>query len=164
MTNEERCRIFAAYWGAKVAYMQQYNDPYTLAGLTPYEVWIGGFSVGYDNCQLLLKPLNSISDEHAIEIYKMHNPYFSIKDLIEINNYEDGWRMSYSGEDFKMDIKIDCEKMEFEMIKWDEESGYTTTFNLQITDYLRNKGYNIGYAQYTPQQLIDLKIVKELQA
>lgn len=75
ITNEMRCRIFAAYWGSKVkaihAAFVNGEKIFKYLELTDHSVSDGCNWFMLDNCQLILSDLSEITDEHAAELGKI---------------------------------------------------------------------------------------------
>ena len=122
-TEKLIAQIAAAYWGAKTAYMRQPNNPYTMDGITPYEIMIGGFKVGYDLCQLILTPLEKISDEDGICVAKMYGG-------IRLETHSDGfWQVVDKDNNVPQYFCVTNAK----------------SLPAFLTDFLRSKHYDCGY-------------------
>lgn len=145
ISNEERVRIFAAYWGAKCERNELLADNIGMM----FFAQIVGFQHYLPECQLLLRDLSSITDEDAIEILKMDYGWEKEKtEYSQINNIE-----TYGN---RIIIRYAYKN------KTSHGFGtrYFSDFNTKQTDFLRSKSYNIGYGSYSPQDLINNKIVK----
>ena len=133
ITNEERARIFAAYWGAEVFYEYNYDGKHQSTSSV--------LSVLMDNDdakgQLLLKDLSQISDEDAIEVAKIIGckqcGKDGISELIPHLLY-----VMRNGDLIKGEVMV------------------------KVIDYLRSNSYNLGFGKYSAQDLIDAGIVKPL--
>ena len=78
MTNEYRCKIFAAHLGCNFRYAGSIANIRKLAGInrrySVEEEAPTGDSYRIDRCQLILTPLSEISDEHARGIARIARP------------------------------------------------------------------------------------------
>lgn len=123
--QEELPRIFAVYWGSEHSRFVLCATFTNTIGPTTHWDYL-------DGCQILLTPLDKITDEDAIEVAKIvygeashYANIFEGKELITASNTL---------------IQI---------------ADY-----VEITDFLRSKSYNIGYGSYSPAQLIETGVVK----
>lgn len=78
---------------------------------------------------LWLKPLSEITDEDAIHLAK--NEWGDAFDDISKATNPTTWG------------------------KWSVSSKNTSTLSREASDYLRSKGYNVGYLDLTPEDIID---------
>ena len=125
MTQIEKEAFFAQYWGQRVI-----SYPDEIGGLRVVE----GHHCN-EKTYLQLKPLESITDEDAIECIG--------KELYEFNrdNENDGY-FGFSASGMFLDM--------IEFYKNDRSSA----------DFLRSKGYLLPFRQYSTEQLIESGIAK----
>jgi len=130
ITNEERARIFAAYYDAPVYYQYYY-------GGEPKER-IPVLSVLMDNDEgvgkLILKPLEQITDKDAMDVAKMCG----------------GTSVRVDG-NFMQIIKYGSLLIVYYILNGN--------IPVWLIDKLRKMNYNIGYGSHSAQDLIDLGIV-----
>lgn len=84
-TKENKQRYVAAHWGQKVLRIKadEGND------ITMY---VDSISIKlYETSHLLLTSLTDITDEHAIEVARICNPYFPINEDLEIEVFTNGF-------------------------------------------------------------------------
>lgn len=130
--TKDKIQIFAAYWGANIKHPCD-RASFKLLGLKTITDL-----VTENNCQLILKPLSGISDEDAKEICGMYG--------YECSNW--GIFLGVS--------TLDNMVIKFEFYNHRVKIAMT----IHAYDFIRSKGYNIGYGSYSPQDLIDAGIVK----
>ncbi len=147
ITNEERLQIFHAYNGAKVLHTEYGDRPIIGISSNGY-IQLGGanhtYSVSNSDCQLLLKNLQSISDvdarlcasilEYSREQLNTFDTGEFLLHLEDIMNVNGG-------------LYSDC------------VSGKIL---ISLFDTLRSLGYNIGHGKYSPAELVEARIVKEI--
>lgn len=145
ISNEERVRVFLAHLGCSVIY--GYNGRERRGVVTGNSATDGleifdsrrtthlHHNVDPILCALLLTPLSKISDEDAIEVARTGRANF-MTDHAGI----------HSGK-----------QLVFEL--WDQHPHIRPDRVVEITDYLRPKGYNCGYAQYSPDDLVEMGVV-----
>ena len=135
ISNKERARIFAAYWGAEIQ-MKDTDKPYLpekigrMNNLDECRVESiktstrGSIACIYSyriqHAKLILKPLSEISDEDAIEVSKVYGNNMPTK--------EEG-----------MGIIKNC------LYDYEESNEVTLHDGMRVCDYLRSKSYDCGY-------------------
>ncbi len=149
ITNEERARIAHAYWDVKVQVIGQ-DEIFTMDGIvqmfgSPHITFAprGLEANELDNCQLLLKNLQSISDEDAIEVAKIATAWDCTSPL-PVEDVELWIDEVFSGNCALTADYVNGRHMQ------------------QLTDFLRSKSYNIGYGSYSPAELVEAGLVKEI--
>lgn len=73
LTDDEKAKVFAMYWGAKVYGDLQDDNESANYGEVDMDFDNFNFCVS-ENMRLVLKPLSSISDEHKIAVAKITFP------------------------------------------------------------------------------------------
>jgi hypothetical protein len=147
MTNEDKINVFHAYHNAKVktqykvcAFGRNTNEYHISKILCIHENGNIQFShalfnqdyFNIDNCQLLLYSLSDISDEDYEVAYLMQ---CKLLDETPLTSTKNGFK-------------------EFIL----SEKGYVVSCT--VGDYLRSKGYNLGYANFSPDDLVNEGVVK----
>lgn len=149
LTNQEVARVFAMYLGCETVYSKS-RYPYLKgdsAGVCSGER-IGSVYAGF-YFKLLLTPLSSITDEHAIEVFKMFMPF-------PFSKYTTGWVVT---RDFAItgfpyikihhpknvySLMIDCTLCNFNL--YNMEDNITSEIDMQpsqVTQFLTNEGYAV---------------------
>lgn len=145
---KEKIRCFAAYWGAKVK-VASYEFEYDMCMLNSTSICVGQNKLDVDmwyklsDCALLLKPLSDISDEHAIEVAKMFS-WFNYYGDIELEVYDNIFGKKVVTNKKRIG-KYESVCLDFDNLE---------LLNAHQIDYLRSESYNIGYAQYSPSDLV----------
>lgn len=144
LKNEERSRIFAAYWGAKFIVKKE------ISAIERVVNWRCLQFINSLDYQLLLSPLSAISDEHAIEVARMSG--IEASDL-----YTDQYHISKWNNLQTIGKQIAIDLIQKEMnIKPPRINKV-----MQIIDKLREWRYNVGYGKYSPADLVNMGIVIE---
>ena len=129
-----------------------------------YGDWSGGTNPEYscesytnwEDCTLLLTPLDRISEEHAIEVAKY------VSDNIPNGRY----RVSERNEHGVVIILNDVMHIRIYwngsiIVKDCTDILYFPILNIKgVIDHLRQWNYNIGYLNYSPSQLVEMGVVK----
>ncbi len=157
LTNEERARIFAMYYGAEV--QTGFKETYVVNGNIISD--IASVWPMHNDAKLLLNPLPKITDEHAIEVAKIWKP-----------DYE--WKV-IGKDQFDCLLMVECSDyimwFDFMGSSFDFEEKYTGEENIEahgcekeetsceriveIIDCIRELGYALPYKG---QSLFDLGI------
>ena len=143
--NDTRGKIFAAYWGADIhittniegnAVVEKMNWTH-IEDLT--SLYAEDFAF-----QLLLRPLEAMTDEEAQVICKILGLQFS--------NTDENFFFDLSGlAEYLTELLNGVNRF---------EDKYTLNQMVELIDYLRSIGINIGYGKYSAQDLIDAGLVK----
>lgn len=136
-TTEERIRIFAAYWGANVEIKSKPNSNAVWLASDTYKnssLVLQAIELDRADLTLLLHPLSSITEEHAIECGR-------ICGVIDAD---------CPGEDLSYWGAYTCRKY---LIPMDIRK-------IELSDKLREWGYNIGFGKYSASDLVEMGIVK----
>ena len=124
---ENKAKFFALYWGVKCLRNELLNDQ-----IPPHKVDCGNCK-GLPQQYLQLKPLFKITDEDAVEILKMLN-------IVSENHCY--WKNAIK------EIGI-CHTLDVLLSD--------TNLCFQVLDYLRSRGYLVGWMGLTPDEIIERK-------
>jgi hypothetical protein len=133
MTQLEKMQFFALYWGQKVLY----ND--RLEGKNKVNHATLDLRHAEHDDYLLLKPLSSITDEHALQFGYTQTPASFWGEPIDQTP-----SMCFCAE-------LSSDGIDFENVNWME---------FTMIDKLRAMGYAVGWKEYGVQDLIKEGIVK----
>lgn len=176
ISNEERESVFHAYHKAQVE-CKPYGETLRTEigsikgvqdGLVNVKIpkWQSITSIQYDKCQLLLRNLSSITDEDAIEVARIIVPLMFVNTkkgwivsryitvtgylYVKIHHHKKVWS-----------VQIDVQLVNFDVDGMEERCTRENDMKpVAVIDFLRSKGYNIGYGSYSPQDLVNNNTVK----
>lgn len=178
ITKDIKVKIFAGYLGQKIDAINPLLP--NTSGIIQ-EVNLNGFvkTLRADNdyhtntigvCTLMLKPLNKMTDEDAIEVAKIMG--FDLKVVVR----DDNGCFLFICERLSpvSNSKIRCPKhytdsidlLEGGKLFWDDNSaqdgsnGNNSEVSLHCYQYLQSKGYALPYMQYSVDDLVEAKIYK----
>lgn len=171
-TLEMKAKFFALYIGQKVMLdnIEKSNYPMKIVGFmdeknvqVEYEAGLTSYYKTNETVSLLLKPLESITDEDAIEVAKIlfhhTDPDYNIDweelepSLGDIERSENGVNIEVTVRCFEGIIKIGWDLL-FELLN--DEGKHTDLTDLQKTwviDYLRSNGYCLPWMGLSVEQL-----------
>ena|SRR5690606_30921608 len=140
-TLENKPKFFALYWGQKVLRCKTFNATTGngLSGLMNVDV---NSETIKENWFLELTPLSQISDEDAIEVYKiiLGEDTSSTKD-----------DMIFYGKGFCREYDTDNENLEFSQTYWEIRN---------VIDFLRSRGYALPWMWISVETLVEWGWVK----
>ena len=146
--------IAASYFGAMVRTPDgDYRMHHVAPNLMCIEVETGNqFDyVAYDQCQLILTPLDKISDEDAVEVAKMFS-WFNHYNGKEIEAYKN---------QFGKTVVSNKERIgKYETVCLDFDNP--ELLNRQQIDYLRSKGYDCGHGSIPNLIAAGVAVEKEI--
>jgi len=176
---ENKVRFMSAHMYCANIYIEFENSPQHNYGqrLTPTvlghvefgrQLFFGGTYPNVERAYLMLKPLSQISDEDAIEVAKIIEPYFAINNKglgrdFKIKVNRDSKVIRVTKADFKVSIAHSyvhddtVNIMTWQGVK--ETRLYPTTF-LHAFDYLRSHGYALPFMGLSVEELINRGWVK----
>lgn len=136
INNENKAKFFAQYWGQRLIDCNRYAVPVALTSIL-VSMPSTDFESIIEQSKILLKPLSSISDEDANELYKILHP-------------KDNYATEYQ-------IK--------EAISWlQDEFGISTIKHkwdcIHASDYLRSKGYALPYFGLSVEEMVEAGWIK----
>lgn len=132
-TLENKAKFFALYWGQNCAWMKRPHEIEYLEKVSDYSItWIS---------YLELKPISSISDEDAIEVYNI---------MIPLGKSAEKERIFY-GRSFIKDYDTTNETLEFAQSYLDIQ---------RAIDFLRSRGYALPWIGLSVEQLIEYGWIK----
>ena len=136
ITTEIRERIFALYWGQNVAYHNTHH--YLTVG-----VRIDNILIPYsEKHHMLLTPLSAITDEHAIEVAEIVSCWDDGASPLDVDDVSEWIDEVMSGNCATAADYVSGEQI------------------LQLTDFLRSKGYALPAFGYSVDELVQAKIFK----
>lgn len=157
MTVEAKAMFFAQYWGQKVRVWAVNGDANVFkVGQTYMSKHI------LKNCSLLLKPLSSITNEDATEVAKILDFHDGDGLIIQRNKDHIGIYDKYNDEPFRLNTLYMYHNV-LEIFSKDERRKvfqYDLERLLQVTDYLRSKGYALPWMGYSVEEMVQAGWVK----
>jgi len=136
ITPENKAKFFAQYWGQNIFHWK-YPEHATHENVINK---VSAATVEYANCgSLSLKPLSSISDEDALEVFGFDNFFEYSKD----NNHR---YFNKSASEALLDTLL--------------ESHLSLELNAYSVDFLRSKGYAVDWMGLTVQEMIEAGWIK----
>jgi len=131
MTQIEKEAFLGNYIGCEIEWLRESDNTWITTFLTASDFMV----LVKRNCRLIAKPLESITDEDAIELFDLLVPKHTDDDK---------------------EIKLKNVK------RWIDKDGdeHLLEHAGTIIDFLRSKGYLLPFRQYSTEQLIESGIVK----
>ena len=147
MTQIEKEAFLGNYIGCEIEWLRESDNKWITTTLTASDF---SFLVK-KKCRLIVKSIESITDEDAIGLAKLTGNYFQGVDHSKTNNDQvrEYWtqNMIAYGMDFISNYSLN-------------RGTYSMNTLLKAFDFLRSKGYLPPFRQYSTEQLIESGIVK----
>lgn len=147
-TTEEKARLFAQYWGQEV--LIDNIGKKMIVGLA----WSAGWTDRVKS-YLELKPISSISDDHAIEVAKIaHSPTFTYPAKWEIMRDLEYEFVTVTSKGSYHSFDISTTDGSIDMYQEDHKSDNSIN-HYAACDYIRSKGYALPFMQYSVEEMIE---------
>lgn len=138
ITQENKAKLFAQYYPQKILHHVDYEDycPVGFSGILDINYYAN------NDYYLSLKPLSSICNEDAIEVFGFDNFFEYSKD----NNHR---YFNKSASEALLDTLL--------------ESHLSLELNAYSVDFLRSKGYAVDWIGLTVQEMIEAGWIKLIE-